>query len=329
MAGHSSVSQSAPAHTHIPITTLWNSDWVRKRHRERDGMRESKSVRKISCHTETFTSASVYGHYILYLWLKWGVHYRSMESVCVCVRAQACMTKKKKPHAQMFVSVYMCGCSLPQKGDETWYKLTLGFLRAAVSHSWALALVPQSDVELPVKQEAFKCWLESYGIACGNIFGEVKRRGQHSKTFHVKVLSRQTAQVFLVLPGCFNCHVPAIGGSAQLYQFPIAADRGALTGIFGIQITFSLTAVLFLSKVCWNKTNQWKYCHVHATYRTKITSFFFLFFLFSLPWVSEGHKLCHVVYMLTQKEGQVLAIRSLGLMWPGHGHGSSESPVEP
>lgn len=85
-------------------------------------------------------------------------------------------------------------------------------------------------MELPVKQEAFKCWLESYGIACGNIFGEVKRRGQHSKTFHVKVLSRQTAQVFLVLPGCFNCHVPAIGGSAQLYQFPIAADRGALTG---------------------------------------------------------------------------------------------------
>lgn len=55
--------------------------------------------------------------------------------------------------------------------------------------------------------------------------------------------------------------------------------------------------------------------------------FFFLSFL--LHWVSEGHQLCHVVYMLTQKEGQVLAIRSLGLMWPGHGHGSSESPVEP
>lgn len=30
--------------------------------------------------------------------------------------------------------------------------------------------------------------------------------------------------------------------------------------------------------------------------------------------MSEGHKLCHVVYMLTQKEGQVLAMRSLGLM---------------
>lgn len=65
------------------------------------------------------------------------------------------------------------------------------------------------------------------------------------------------------------------------------------------------------------------FCSV-TTFRTKRVFFYFL-----LPWVSEGRKLCHVVYMLTQKEGQVLAIRSLGLMWPGHGHGSSESPVEP
>lgn len=33
-----------------------------------------------------------------------------------------------------------------------------------------------------------------------------------------------------------------------------------------------------------------------------------------VPWVSEGHRLCHVAYMLTQKEGQGLAMRSLGLM---------------
>lgn len=134
MAGHSSVSQSAPAHTHIPITTLWNSEWVRKRHREKDGVRESKSVRKISCHTETFTSASVYGHYILYLWLKWGVHYQSIEGVwvCACVWAfaRACMTKK--PSAQMFVSAWLCTCVgalFHKKGDETWYKLTLGSAR--------------------------------------------------------------------------------------------------------------------------------------------------------------------------------------------------------
>ena len=57
--------------------------------------------------------------------------------------------------------------------------------------------------------------------------------------------------------------------------------------------------------------------------------FFFLCVSFLLPWVRQGHKFCHVVYMLTQKEGQVLAMRSLGLMWPGHGYGSSESPVEP
>lgn len=68
--------------------------------------------------------------------------------------------------------------------------------------------------------------------------------------------------------------------------------------------------------------NQSKHL-ISSTWPTKPEESFFFFF------VSEGHTLCHVVCMLTQKEGQVLAIRSLGLMWPGHGHGSSESPVEP
>lgn len=79
-------------------------------------------------------------------------------------------------------------------------------------------------------------------------------------------------------------------------------------------------------KVCQNKANKWKNS-VSSRQPTVPRCAFFLSFL--LHWVSEGHQLCHVVYMLTQKEGQVLAIRSLGLMWPGHGHGSSESPVEP
>lgn len=62
-------------------------------------------------------------------------------------------------------------------------------------------------MELPVKQEAFKCWLENYGIACGNILGEVKHKGQHSKTFHVRVLSHQALQVFLAPVVCFNGNV--------------------------------------------------------------------------------------------------------------------------
>lgn len=129
MAGHSSVSQSAPAHTHthIPITTLWNSEWVKKRHRYKDRGRESKSVRKISCHTETFTSASVYGHYILYLWLKWGC-ITSLEKVSVCLCLHTSMHDQKKTRSDVCLCLiaYMCGCSFPQKGDETWYKLTLG-----------------------------------------------------------------------------------------------------------------------------------------------------------------------------------------------------------
>lgn len=77
-------------------------------------------------------------------------------------------------------------------------------------------------------------------------------------------------------------------------------------------------------KVNINKTNQPK----HSLWSRWPTIQKEPFFPFLLPWVTEGHKLCHVVYMLTQKEGQVLAIRSLGLMWPGHGLGSSESPFE-
>lgn len=47
-------------------------------------------------------------------------------------------------------------------------------------------------------------------------------------------------------------------------------------------------------------------CHAERAFIYLFTNF--------LPRVSEGHTLCHVVYMLTQKEGQVQAIRSLGLM---------------
>lgn len=98
---------------------------------------------------------------------------------CVCVCLLTSMHDQKDPCSNVCLCliVYMCVRSLPQKGDETRYKLTLGSACCRFAQL-SLAQVPWSDVELPVKQEAFKRWLESYGIACRNILKEVKHRGQ-------------------------------------------------------------------------------------------------------------------------------------------------------
>lgn len=134
MAGHSSVSQSAPAHTHIPITTLWNSEWVTKRHGEgeRDGRRESKSVRKnISSYRLFYFSKCAATAYCT-LDSNGGIHYPSWERACVCLHTS--MHDQKSPEPQRLpLIVYMCGCSLAQRGDETRYKLSPGPARCRLA----------------------------------------------------------------------------------------------------------------------------------------------------------------------------------------------------
>lgn len=98
----------------------------------------------------------------------------------------------------MFVSaliVCMCVCSLPQKGDETQYKLTEGSACCRFAQL-NLAQVPRSDVELPVKQETFKCWLESYGIACKKHTEGGQTQRSALQDFPCQAPTHQTLQVF-------------------------------------------------------------------------------------------------------------------------------------
>lgn len=169
-------------------------------------------------------------------------------------------------------------------------------------------------MELPVKQEAFKCWLESCGIACGNIFGEVKHRGQHSKTFHAEVLS--LGRPFELFQFCWFVLIVTFR-DCKSSRAKTSADCNSPTPEL-LQLkqllvdTVGLQSFFFSRKCAETNKSMKVFRFIQTTCRTKRTAFFLFFLL--LPRVSEGHKHCHVVYMLTQKEGQVLAIRSLGLM---------------
>lgn len=142
-------------------------------------------------------------------------------------------------------------------------------------------------MELPVKQEAFKCWLESYGIACGNILGEVKHRGQHFKTFHVKVLSRQSLQVFLVLLVCFNCNVLWLEikpcKQYQLHQcwLHLSSPKSWNLNNFFFVAVHSFSYHNRESVLEQNKSMK-VHCFIQTTYHTKITSFFYFFYFAAL-----------------------------------------------
>lgn len=128
--------------------------------------------------------------------------------VCVCVCLLTSMHDQKDPCSNVCLCliVYMCVRSLPQKGDETRYKLTLGSACCRFAQL-SLAQVPWSDVELPVKQEAFKRWLESYGIACRNILKEVKHRGQRFPWLPMSRSHSSDPSSFLSLVFCLDCNL--------------------------------------------------------------------------------------------------------------------------